>query len=190
MSDSLGETRSETCVICRDGIRGVVVKAPCGDAYDIECLVDLFRAATVDESLFPPACCRQPFDLRLVRQYLNKELATLVDKKTIEFGTKNRVYCHRPFCSTFVGSGTTGASQLACPQCWAETCGCCKKAAHDVHERCTSDEDASLIALAEESGWKRCPERTQYREPQRRWGCWGREPLPRPQWPEPEGLRP
>ncbi|RPD81806.1 hypothetical protein L226DRAFT_555892 [Lentinus tigrinus ALCF2SS1-7] len=151
------KVRLEICVICRDDIRGVIVRAPCGDAYDIECLVDLFRAATVDESLFPPACCRQPFDLKVVRQYLNKELATLVDKKAIEFGTRNRVYCCRPSCSIFIGSGTTVASQLICPQCRMETCGHCKQAAHSVFTRCTSEEDASVVALAEESGWKRCP---------------------------------
>ncbi|TFK87946.1 hypothetical protein K466DRAFT_662662 [Polyporus arcularius HHB13444] len=151
------KARLEACVICRDDIRGVIVRAPCGDAYDIECLVDLFRAATVDESLFPPACCRQPFQLSMVRQYLNKELASLVDKKSVEFGTRDRVYCCRPSCSTFIGSGTTVATPLACPECWKETCGHCKKEAHDVSVRCSSEEDAGVVALAEESGWKRCP---------------------------------
>ncbi|RDX56062.1 hypothetical protein OH76DRAFT_1452169 [Lentinus brumalis] len=150
-------SRLEACVICRDDIRGVIVRAPCGDAYDIECLVDLFRAATVDESLFPPACCRQPFQLSMVRQYLNKELALLVDKKSVEFGTRDRVYCCRPSCSTFIGSGTTVATPLACPECWKETCGHCKEEAHDVSVRCSSEEDAGVVALAEESGWKRCP---------------------------------
>ncbi|KAI0724363.1 hypothetical protein C8T65DRAFT_733999 [Cerioporus squamosus] len=151
------KVRLEVCVICRDDIRGVTVRAPCGDAYDIGCLVDLFRAATVDESLFPPACCRQPFELNTVRRYLNTELATLVDKKSVEFGTRDRVYCRRPSCSTFIGSGTTVASRLACPECWAETCGHCKQEAHNVSVRCSSDEDAGVVALAEESGWKRCP---------------------------------
>ena len=149
--------RLESCVICRDDIQGPVVHAPCGDTYDIECLVDLFRAAMVDESLFPPACCRQQFDIATVRPYLSRDLSALYDKKAVEFRTKNRVYCHRPTCSTFLGEATTSASNLYCVECWAQTCGHCKKAAHSILTRCESEEDAAVVALAEESGWKRCP---------------------------------
>ncbi|KAI0735373.1 hypothetical protein C8Q76DRAFT_712045 [Earliella scabrosa] len=149
--------RLESCVICRDDIQGPVIHAPCGDAYDIECLVDLFRAAMVDESLFPPACCRQQFDIATVRPYLSRDLSALYDKKAVEFRTKNRVYCHRPTCSTFLGEATTSASNLYCVECWAQTCGHCKKAAHSILTRCESEEDAAVVALAEESGWKRCP---------------------------------
>lgn len=65
--------RIESCVICGDEIHGPLVRAPCRDAYDVGCLVELFRATTVDESLFPPACCRQPFSAVTVRQFLNKK---------------------------------------------------------------------------------------------------------------------
>ncbi|KAI0662640.1 hypothetical protein C8Q70DRAFT_1089640 [Cubamyces menziesii] len=101
------QARTESCVICRDVIEGPVIRAPCGDTYDVGCLVDLYRAATVDESLFPPACCRQPFEFDKVRVHFDNALIKLVDSKTIEFGTKNR--------------------------------------------------DAALLALAEQTDWKRCP---------------------------------
>ncbi|TBU35055.1 hypothetical protein BD311DRAFT_201275 [Dichomitus squalens] len=154
---SNASVRSETCVICRDAIHGPVIRAPCGDTYDVNCIVDLFRTATVDESLFPPACCRQPFNVSVIRQYLNRDLATLFDKKAVEFGTKDRVYCHRPTCSAFLGAATATASYLTCKECWSNTCGHCKAAAHSLSTRCTSAEDASVVALAEQSGWKRCP---------------------------------
>ncbi|KAI0639212.1 hypothetical protein C8Q77DRAFT_1043749 [Trametes polyzona] len=151
------KARVETCVICRDPIEGPVVHAPCGDFYDVGCLVDLFRAAMVDETLFPPACCRQPFEVEEVRIYLDKDLQKSVDRKTIEFGTKNRVYCHKPTCSAFIGAATPAATRVLCTTCWAYTCGHCKAAAHSLSIRCTNSEDAAVVALAEESGWKRCP---------------------------------
>ncbi|KAH9855440.1 hypothetical protein C2E23DRAFT_723895 [Lenzites betulinus] len=149
--------RAESCVICRDVIEGSVIRVPCGHTYDVGCLVDLFRAATVDESLFPPACCRKPFVLQEVRVYLDSNLQKVVDKKTIEFGTKNRVYCHRPTCSTFIGAATASATNMLCPTCYYYTCGHCKAAAHTLTFRCTSSEDAAVVALAEQAGWKRCP---------------------------------
>ncbi|OSD06030.1 hypothetical protein PYCCODRAFT_1070477 [Trametes coccinea BRFM310] len=162
MSAQTSETASksrewQTCVICRDDIDGPVIRAPCGDTYDLDCLVSLYRAATVDETLFPPSCCRQPFNFHEVRAYMDSQLVKLVDKKAIEFGTKNRVYCHRPTCSTFLGAATASVTQLLCTTCWHYTCGHCKGAEHSATVRCTSAEDAVVVALAEQEGWKRCP---------------------------------
>ncbi|KAI0361832.1 hypothetical protein OH77DRAFT_1418090 [Trametes cingulata] len=151
--------RTEICVICRDAIEpsDSIIHAPCGDTYDVDCIVDLFRAAVADESLFPPACCRKPFDMAQVRKYLDEDLQRLFDKKKVEFGTKNRVYCHVPTCSTFLGAATLTPSNLQCTTCWRQTCGHCKAASHALSIRCTSAEDATVVALAEQEGWKRCP---------------------------------
>ncbi|KAI0336007.1 hypothetical protein GY45DRAFT_572325 [Cubamyces sp. BRFM 1775] len=156
-SASTSKSQTESCVICRDAIAGPVIRAPCGDIYDVDCLVDLYRAATVDESLFPPACCRQPFKIDEVRVHFDNALIKLVDKKTIEFGTKNRVYCHVPTCSAFIGAATAIATPLPCTTCWAYTCGHCKAVAHATAIRCTNAEDAALLVLAEQTEWKRCP---------------------------------
>lgn len=149
--------RIESCVICGDEIHGPLVRAPCRDAYDVGCLVELFRATTVDESLFPPACCRQPFSAVTVRQFLNKKLAKLFDKKAIDFGIKDRVYCHRPTCSAFLGAATMFASRLPWSECGYTACGHCKAAGHLLSMRCTGAEDATVVELAEQAGWKRCP---------------------------------
>ncbi|OBZ78906.1 hypothetical protein A0H81_00576 [Grifola frondosa] len=81
------QVKLEDCVICRDRIRGPVIRAPCGDTYDVDCLVSLFRASTVDESLFPPSCCRQPFVLGAVQRHLDADLLALFTKKAREFST-------------------------------------------------------------------------------------------------------
>lgn len=140
-----------------EDIKGPVVTAPCGHPYDVQCLVDLVKAATVDETLFPPACCQQPFDFNEIWGYLDGRLRKQVERKIVEFGTKNRVYCREPTCSTFIGAATPSPTHMLCTTCWAYTCGHCKGPSHDRSLQCMSTEDEDVIALAEESGWKRCP---------------------------------
>ena len=123
----------QECVICTDPIRGPEVRAPCGHYYDVSCLIDLFRSATSDESLFPPRCCRDPFVLQDVRQFLGEGLAKAFQAKAQEFGTPNRVYCHRASCSAFLGAATTSPHIYRCTKCLSRTCGQCKHAAHTPH---------------------------------------------------------
>ena len=140
-----------------DRIEGPVIRAPCGHDYDVDCVVGLFRAATTDESLFPPACCRQPFNFQRLRQHMDRELASLFEKKAREFSTQNRVYCSRASCSAFLGPATNSATAMACNGCGTQTCGHCKKAAHSASQRCTNDADKEVLAMATREGWKRCP---------------------------------
>ncbi|KAL6304237.1 hypothetical protein BKA93DRAFT_301530 [Sparassis latifolia] len=148
--------KREECVICTDRIDGVEIRAPCGHFYDVGCLMDLFRSATVDESLFPPRCCQQPFAFNEVRCYLGAELSASFEAKAVEFSTANRLYCHRPTCSAFLGSKTADVTSRTCLKCFSQTCGRCKEAAHGTLS-CTDADDASILALAQEAGWKRCP---------------------------------
>ncbi|KAI0724362.1 hypothetical protein C8T65DRAFT_691445 [Cerioporus squamosus] len=149
--------RDVSCVACMDRIEGPVIRAPCGHDYDVDCVVGLFRAATTDESLFPPACCRQPFDFQRLRPYMDGELARLFEKKAREFSTQNRVYCSRASCSAFLGSGTNSATAISCSACGTQTCGHCKKAAHSATQRCTNDADKEILSMATKEGWKQCP---------------------------------
>lgn len=145
----------EACVFCRDEINGIVFRAPCGHCWDIDCLVNLFRAASTDESLFPPRCCQKPFAVNDIKPYLGQELSAVFEKKSIEFSTADRIYCHRPTCSFFLGPATAKAIIHICRECYSQTCGLCKQEAHPS-KLCPSD-DASVLALAEKAGWKRCP---------------------------------
>lgn len=150
--------KREDCVICGDTIDGHQIRAPCGHFYDTACLRDLFRSASVDESLFPPRCCQLPFVFSEVQHHLGADIAATFGKKAVEFSTLDRVYCHRPACSAFIGAATSIASSQRCPECWVETCGRCKEAAHMSTFCPRGDaEDASVLAMAENEGWKRCP---------------------------------
>ncbi|KIP11509.1 hypothetical protein PHLGIDRAFT_477035 [Phlebiopsis gigantea 11061_1 CR5-6] len=147
---------AQDCVICQDPIRGPEVRAPCGHYYDVSCLGDLFRTATIDESLYPPRCCQQSFVLRDVRRYLGDTVARAFEKKALEFGTANRVYCHRPACSAFLGAATSTPRSYLCLSCYIRTCGQCKQADHAPHP-CDTAQDREVLNLAEQEGWKRCP---------------------------------
>jgi hypothetical protein len=150
------------CVICQDPIRGVDIRAPCGDHYDLPCLIDLFRAATRDESLFPPRCCRARIPVSMVRSHLPGDLVDLLNEKEKEFGTLNRVYCANPTCSRFLGSTLDGFwSTVTCtaPGCSTRTCRKCKQEVKGYipHSCNTNEIDRDVLELAKSKNWARCP---------------------------------
>ena len=147
-----------------DAIRGVEIRTPCGHYYDKECMLQLFEAATKDESLFPPRCCRQPIPLQSVSMHMSTAAIATFNEKSREFGTRKRVYCAKPSCSRFLGAQHEGyfrASPMRCPApgCGTLTCPSCKNAvqAGASHKCDTSDADRGVLALGQQSGWARCP---------------------------------
>ena len=145
------------CVICRDDIEGPMYQAPCEHWFSIDCLEELFRNATVDESLFPAQCCGQPIPLPEARSHLDSALMGLYDKKSIEFSTANRVYCAQSRCSAFVGEATDRVELIRCPECSASTCSYCKAEAH-VGTDCSDTDELNKMAerLHIKDGWQRC----------------------------------
>ncbi|GJE85955.1 IBR domain-containing protein [Phanerochaete sordida] len=146
----------QDCVICTDPIRGSQIRAPCGHYYDATCLGELFRGASVDESLFPPRCCNQQFVVQEVRRFLGEKLYQSFQTKALEFGTANRVYCHQPSCSAFLGAATPTPVAFYCTECHTNTCGQCKQNSHGSRP-CETERDREVLALAEQEGWRRCP---------------------------------
>ncbi|KZP34610.1 hypothetical protein FIBSPDRAFT_809975 [Athelia psychrophila] len=157
-----GRLTGQNCVICQDPIRGEQVRAPCGHYYDIACAKELFEAATRDESLFPPRCCRTEISFAYVRPHLTAAIATLFTEKQTELATPNRVYCAKPSCSRFLGPRSTGffAWPLDCPApgCKTRTCPSCKGEMGPGRHECKVDEtDEQILALGRTAGWARCP---------------------------------
>ncbi|OAX32777.1 hypothetical protein K503DRAFT_576689 [Rhizopogon vinicolor AM-OR11-026] len=150
------------CVICQDPIFEPEVLAPCGHFYDIGCITDLFRAATRDESLYPPRCCRQNIPLPQVRPHLTQALLTEFELKAREFGTLKRVYCAAPACSQFLGPLCEGFSfkifTCTSPTCTMATCGKCSGKYNEWNHNCTPDAEIErVLTLSRKSGWSRCP---------------------------------
>ncbi|KAF8841101.1 hypothetical protein BDN67DRAFT_967583 [Paxillus ammoniavirescens] len=155
-----------TCVICQDPIRGSEIRAPCGHHYDIACVTELFQAATRDETLYPPRCCRRNIPVARVQPYLSQTLITEFQQKSEEFSTLKRVYCSSPHCSRFLGPLSEriwGGKIYACPapDCTRRTCGSCRGEyrglmLHNCHTDAGAD-TAQVLTLGRDAGWSRCP---------------------------------
>lgn len=161
-SRNMKKTRQKRlCVACGDRKHfAQLARAPCGDEYCRECFSRLFRDAMVDESLFPPRCCRQPIPLERNRLFLSTDLVQQFRKKAVEFSTPNRTYCHHPKCAVFIPSKDSTSSTASCDECGRRTCTTCKSASH-VGD-CPNDEPLQeVIQLAREHSWQRCQ------------NCWG-----------------
>ncbi|EIW55494.1 uncharacterized protein TRAVEDRAFT_129017 [Trametes versicolor FP-101664 SS1] len=166
MLSSISRKQHHDCVSCLERIRGAEVLAPCGHHYDVPCVLELFAAATRDESLFPPRCCRQNIPLTMVQPFMAASALKTYREKAAEFGTPKRVYCARPACSRFLGAQfeatpSRAAPALKCPAvgCSTKTCSGCKNEVKSStsHSCVATDADAAVLELAETSGWARCP---------------------------------
>ncbi|KAI0336018.1 hypothetical protein GY45DRAFT_572881 [Cubamyces sp. BRFM 1775] len=147
-----------SCTVCGDDIEGTVVRLGCGHTFDNGCVTEMFQRATIDESLFPPKCCQGAVELSAVERYLAPALIDIYKKKTREFTTANRVYCHEPACATFLGPATPedAPETLRCPECDAPTCASCKEQSHPGVPCHFHAEDA-VLDLGKAEKWQRCP---------------------------------
>ena len=144
------------CIACLESKSFLeVARVPCGHEYCRGCLSGLYEASLTDESLFPPRCCTQKFDMNQLRMFLTSNIVTRFKNKEVEYMTSNRVYCSRSTCSTFIPSRNIDGDHARCSSCKQETCAICKLPWH------TGDcpQDTALQALlqtATENGWQRC----------------------------------
>ena len=140
----------------------------CEHVYCADCLKTLFTNATKDETLFPPRCCRQEFDIALVETYLSVEELNAFHEAAVEFTTENRVYCSRQRCGKFVPPSQYKYGDVIhlrgqhiygdiarCGNCKMRTCIYCKQRSHSGE--CTEDPAfKETLALAQAEGWQRC----------------------------------
>lgn len=152
-----------TCSLCCiDTPVNDIATLPCKHQCCRGCIDKLFAASVAYEALFPPRCCsRRSISLSLARPFLQPTTLERYEKQAPELQTSphKRVYCSRPACSTWIPPTTFSGDVAACPRpdCDAETCIKCKGEAHGETE-CREDEATrSLLALAEDKKWKRCP---------------------------------
>ncbi|TLS29209.1 hypothetical protein PpBr36_00907 [Pyricularia pennisetigena] len=147
-----------SCTSCGDDFDFTdVARCPCSHEYCRGCLGMLFETSTVDESLFPPRCCKQPIPLERNRIFLDSELVGRFKAKKLELETPNRIYCHDPECSNFVPPLFIDAAEniATCVRCQKKTCTTCRGPAHTGD--CPEDPGLKqVLALAGKEGWQRC----------------------------------
>lgn len=131
------------------------MKPPCGHAYCRICASHFIEQSFVDESLFPPRCCRLAFPVAAVRQFLGLDIANRYDEKSIERNDPYRTYCSNPQCARYIFPSQVTLYVGTCNACAYKTCTLCKRADHP--QAPCAEEDAEVLGLAEQEGWRRCP---------------------------------
>ncbi|KAF4630193.1 hypothetical protein G7Y89_g7949 [Cudoniella acicularis] len=149
-----------SCVSCGDIFYPFsTAKMVCEHVYCQACLQTLVKNSLVDERLFPPRCCKQPFLMDNMRKLLTPDLISGYWEKKIELETRDRTYCSAPSCSTFLHPVNISADQKlgTCPVCFVGTCTICKGSEHDGD--CPKDDEIQkVLDLAKQEGWRRCTE--------------------------------
>ncbi|KAI1361237.1 hypothetical protein F5Y08DRAFT_315166 [Xylaria arbuscula] len=138
-------------------------RAPCQHEYCRECLSQLFRNAIVDESLFPPRCCKQPIPLDKSQLFLDSNVVVQFRRKAVEFSTPNRIYCHNTRCAAFIPASnysyTTATIENSCRcgfqfcyVCGArwKTCRCDHWVEHRLYERAAQIDARDHVGEEEE----------------------------------------
>lgn len=149
--------KKRPCTSCLDDTpASQLILAPCQHEYCHQCLISLFRAATTDETLFPPKCCQQAMPMgQQVEQILGRGLVATLQEKKIEFETVNRIYCSGPGCGVFIWPGLCEDDVANCVRCGTRTCVHCKRTAHSGD--CPFDHERQrVLNVARQEGWQRC----------------------------------
>ena len=150
------------CVSCMEAIRtpSSAIHLPCSHRYCAGCMARVLGAALDDdESRFPARCCAQPLPVAedpASSALLPANLVARYRARQRAHGARNRTYC-RP-CGKFIPPESVLGNKATCIWCEGVTCAWCKEAWHGAGE-CPADGAAlEMLRMAEERGWKRCPE--------------------------------
>eukprot|EP00934_Nitzschia_sp_Nitz4_P007274 Nitzschia sp. Nitz4//scaffold247_size31676//22229//23767//NITZ4_007931-RA/size31676-processed-gene-0.20-mRNA-1//-1//CDS//3329543958//7264//frame0 len=126
------------------------------------CMAKLFRTAIKDSSLLPMTCCSLPIDMNVAFKLLEPEEAQLLQTRTLELETQNRMYC--PRCNAFFNLDLVDSSEtnvLSC-ECGVSLCLVCKTLDHpgiscDANQVEIARMEAGVLEFSKENGWKQCP---------------------------------
>lgn len=147
-------TPEYACVSCNDpGDEIAVIQAPCSHHYCVDCLVQLVTQSIIDESLFPPRCCRMTLPLSIISVLIGPDLTRQYEEKSIERADPERTYCSNKTCSSYILPGCVSGFVGTCRQCETKTCMICKDEAHNGNCQTAVDD---LLDIAGEKGWQQC----------------------------------
>ena len=128
---------------------------PTPHLYCRGCLIDLFKTAIVDTTLFPPRCCKVAIPVDMCRYLLPNELVEEFDLKVEELATPNPTYCFDSKCNKFIRLRQIEHDVAYCLFCDKKTCAVCKRKEH--HDLCPEDPHVKLLLdAAKRSHWQRC----------------------------------
>lgn len=115
--------KMKSCLACADDYPSKeMLLLACKHHFCPSCTTRMFRLAAQEESGYPPKCCKQRISLTQAHNFLDRDVRELYEKKRIEWDTKNRVYCSRKTCNTFIPKDKIDKKRAPCPNCGAKTC--------------------------------------------------------------------
>jgi hypothetical protein len=143
------------CIACLErNSEGDMIQNGCSHFYCRGCVIHLLQTSLVDESLFPPRCCRLPLPMEATRGIIDDGLWARFEEKTIEHGDQSRTYCLDPACSRYILPAHIRGTIGTCRSCNRKSCTLCKKI---IHRGDCVDDFAEVLELARAEGWQRCP---------------------------------
>lgn len=166
-SEAPARVEYRNCLACADEVDSRdCIRTACRHDYCRKCTRRLFANAIREEGQYPPRCCYGPISITTAEKLLPKSMVKEFHAKTIEYSTKNRIYCHYPRCSAFIPPDDLTSGRCAtCPKCLGETCAICKGEYH-VEEKCPpqNEDDEKVRRLAKKKGWRKCPKSSHWVE--------------------------
>jgi hypothetical protein len=122
-----------------------------------DCLNEIYKGATADETRYPPRCC-QPIPIEQSRRLLKAHVLREFLDKQVEWESKDRIYCSNKACSSFIRPENIRGRDAKCNKCGRRTCSDCKQAAHSANRPCAIEGQGTRLVLKvmKQNKWRRC----------------------------------
>ena len=168
-SAPLVETNNE-CNSCFES-SPTIFELTCAHKFCLNCIAQLFRNATKDNSLMPVHCCSRDIDPNLVDRVPPPPAAASFKASLAEFQAVNKMYCANARCSTFIDldgnllGQVPGKNQFTCKKCSTNLCKSCKCVWHSgftceqyqsLPDTNRNEGDVAALKTAAEEGWQKC----------------------------------
>ncbi|KAJ6164938.1 hypothetical protein N7470_003610 [Penicillium chermesinum] len=130
---------------------------PCGHEYCGECLKQMLLVATKDEERYPPRCCGNNIPIVVASaKVLSKKQLKEFNERSIEWSTKDRLYCANARCARFIPPSKITNEHGTCKACNTKTHAICRLVAHPK-EDCPKDTALQdVLRKARSLRWQRC----------------------------------
>ena len=151
------------CLACMSDVpTSKTALLPCDHRMCNDCLTRLFNLSLTDPQHMPPKCCTtRPIPLKHVDKLFDHKFKRKWNAKSLEFSTKNRIYCPSKRCGTWIKptemkNDPSGRKYGKCSRCRLKVCCACNGKWH-TSKKCPDDaETKEFVKFAREHGWQRC----------------------------------
>ncbi|KAI1115375.1 hypothetical protein F5Y14DRAFT_411087 [Nemania sp. NC0429] len=160
------EPATTACDICGDKYpRGEMFNNRCSHWHCKECLRSNALVALKSSHPFAPAKCCRVFPKESLYKFgalSDAELGQYTLKMEELTNPRSAMYCCGEDCGAFIPLGKRTRRVGECVQCGRKTCRTCRAKSHfgpcdKAKLKATKETDESVHHLAEQKGWKRCP---------------------------------